>query len=65
MSEKRVGRIEISEEELCQLLGYSGGKIRQIGYRLEYNDIGIVIEHPDMPFDVPHGGIIPQVRRKE
>ena len=57
---KRIGRIHIEEEELSQLLGYKGGRIRYIGYMSPYAEIGIVIEHPDMPL-VPKGGEIPRV----
>lgn len=63
MRRSRVGRIHISEEELSKLLGYEGGRIRYIGYMPDYSELGIVIEHLDMPI-VPSTGMIPQVERK-
>jgi len=64
METKRMGRVHISGEKLSQLLGYEGGRIRYIGYMRDYGEIGVVIEHPDMPL-MPSGGCIPQVDREE
>jgi len=63
MKFRRVGRIHISEEELSRLLGYKGGRIRFIGYMVPYAELGIVIEHPEMPL-IPSGAEIPQVGKK-
>lgn len=60
MKLRRIGRIHISEEELSALLGYKGGTIKYIGWMPSYNEIGIVIEHPDMPL-LQNGAFIQRV----
>lgn len=59
----RIGRVHISEEELSELLGYEGGRIRYIGFMPDYGEIGIVIEHSEMPI-VGDNCPIPQVKRE-
>ena len=61
---RRIGRILISEDELCQWLGYEGGEVVKIGRMDAYDALGVLIVHPDMPIEVPHGGEIPQVERR-
>lgn len=65
MEGKRLGRIHISEEELSQWLGFKGGRIIEIGHMPDYNALGIIIEHPAMPFVVSPNGYIPQVERSK
>ena len=57
MIKRRIGRIHLTEEELTKLLGYEGGRIRFIGYMHPYAEIGIVIEHPEMPLTMPNDDI--------
>ena len=64
MKKRRIGRIHISQEELSKLLGYDGGRIRYIGWMSEYAEIGVVIEHPEMPL-VGDDYVISRVDMKE
>lgn len=60
----RVGRIHISKGELSKLLGFDGGRVYFVGWMPEYGEIGVVIEHPEMPL-VREGEVIPQVERQQ
>lgn len=61
---KHMGRIHITESELCDLLGYKSGKISFIGWMREYGEIGIVICHPDIPYEVGEDSLIPRIKRR-
>jgi hypothetical protein len=60
----RIGRLHINEEELSKLLGFEGGRVIFIGWMPSHRDIGITIEHENMPL-VPLGGEIPEVKRPQ
>ena len=51
---KHIGRIWISPEYIPELLGFSGGILLQhIPLNFERDQVGFVIQHPDMPEITP------------